>query len=256
MTFMVGWLAISGVPPFAGFWSKDEILAGAWLDNKLLWAIGLLTALLTAYYMSRQVFLVFYGEDRWKEADDGHEVHPPHESPWVMTTPLVILAVLAAIGGLLNLPFASSLQFLSHWLEPSFGGAYHHHEFTGYTQWFLALAATAAAGIGIFAAYSTWYRRRPAELANLEPEPMKRAWYVDAGFSAFFGGPGRWVADKAAFVVDKGAIDGAVNGVAALVRNSGSQLRKVQTGFVRNYALGVAAGAVLLLAYAFARGEL
>ncbi|HVM08089.1 MAG TPA: NADH-quinone oxidoreductase subunit L [Acidimicrobiales bacterium] len=273
-TFMVGWLAISGVPPFAGFWSKDEILAGAFLDNKLLWLVGLATAFLTAYYMSRQVFLVFYGEERWRSPEhagehdkeelthaeksvgghaDDHGAGQPHESPWVMTVPLVVLAALSVVGGALNLPFAKSVMFLEHWLEPSFGDALHPHEFEGYTQWFLALAATAAAAGGIFLAYSTWYRRRPEELANLEPEPLKKAWYVDAGYSALMGGPGRWIADKTAYVVDKGVIDGAVNGVATLVRGGGDQLRKVQTGYVRNYAVGIAAGVVVLLAYTLVR---
>src|SRR5438477_737169 len=87
-TFIIGWLAISGVPPFAGFWSKDDILAAAWQKSHLLWGVGLLTALLTAYYMTRQVILVFYGEARWNNAE-GHEVHP-HEAPWTMTLPLVV----------------------------------------------------------------------------------------------------------------------------------------------------------------------
>ncbi|HEX4979328.1 MAG TPA: NADH-quinone oxidoreductase subunit L [Acidimicrobiales bacterium] len=260
-TFMVGWLAIAGVPPFAGFWSKDEILAGAWLDNKALWVVGLVTAFLTAYYMSRQVFLVFYGEERWRHADhhdEGHAAHgpEPHESPWAMTLPLVVLAGLAVVGGALNLPFSSDVMFLEHWLEPSFGEALHHHEFDGYTQWFLAAAAIVAAGAGIALAYATWYRRQPEELGGLEPEPLRRAWYVDAGYSSLMGGPGRWVADKLAFVVDKRVVDGAVNGVAAVVRGGGTQLRRLQTGYVRNYALGIAGGVVLVLAYSLVRTSL
>ncbi|HEX7166328.1 MAG TPA: NADH-quinone oxidoreductase subunit L, partial [Acidimicrobiales bacterium] len=273
-TFLVGWLAISGLPPFAGFWSKDEILAGAWLDNRLLWLVGLLTALLTAYYMSRQVFLVFYGDERWRDAPvaDKHELTEPeepvgthadahggghggdpHESPWTMTVPLVVLAALAVVGGLLNLPFSNRIQFLAHWLEPSFGEAFHEHEFDGMEQWFLAIAATAAAASGVAIAYLTWYRKRPAENENLEPQVLERAWYLDAAYSALVGGPGRWVADKAAFVVDKGVVDGAVNGVATLVRAGGERLRAVQTGYVRNYALGLAGGVVLLLAWTLAR---
>jgi len=105
ITFMVGWLAIAGVPPLAGFWSKDEILLAAWDRGTIFWAVGLATALLTAYYMSRQVFLVFYGEARWGAPGEAGEVShasEPHESPWTMTVPLVVLAVLAAIGGALN----------------------------------------------------------------------------------------------------------------------------------------------------------
>src|SRR4051794_40157121 len=149
VTFLVGWLAISGVPPFSGFWSKDEVLAGAFNRSPVLWAIGVLVALLTAYYMSRQVFLVFYGDERFREAahattghadaasgedeaehgelTDPEPVHhgdhsgDPHESPWVMTAPLVVLAFLAVGGGLLNLPLFHGTLFLEHWLEPSIG---------------------------------------------------------------------------------------------------------------------------------------
>src|SRR5205085_6320248 len=151
-TFIVAWLAIAGVPPFSGFWSKDDILASAWDKSPILWAVGLVTALLTAYYMSRQVFLVFFGEDRWKQAADRHTPHEaaaepehepaaakhagapdaahgahgagahgdfkPHESPPTMAVPLIVLASLAAIGGLLNLPFGGYV--LEHFLEPVF----------------------------------------------------------------------------------------------------------------------------------------
>ncbi len=141
--FIVGWLAIAGVPPFSGFWSKDEILAFVWEKSPILWFVGVVTALLTAYYMTRQVILVFFGKERWDEArptypeapvepsptplavgaavaDDvhdheGHTFHP-HESSWIMTTPLVILAFFAATGGVLNLPIGH-LDFLHQWLE-------------------------------------------------------------------------------------------------------------------------------------------
>ena len=103
MTFIVGWLAIAGVFPFAGFWSKDEILAAAWVSetvngHQVLWGIGVLTAFLTAFYMTRQVRLVFFGEERWQ----GRLHHEPHESPKVMTMPLVVLAVLSVVGGALE----------------------------------------------------------------------------------------------------------------------------------------------------------
>ena len=253
-TFAVGWLAISGVPPLAGFWSKDEILLGAYLDNKLLWAVGLATALLTAYYMSRQVFLVFFGKERWR--DGGHKgdrAREPHESPWTMALPLVVLAALAVVGGALNLPFGKSWLFLEHWLEPSFGEALHDHDVAGGTKTMLAVAATAAALLGLAAAYVRWYRRPPEANVSLEPVVLKRAWYVDAAYTAFFGGPGRWLADRAAFTVDKGIIDGAVNGVANVVTTTGATMRKLQTGYVRNYALGLAAGVVLLLAWTVVR---
>src|SRR6266550_604717 len=128
-TFIVGWLSIAGVPPFSGFWSKDEILINAWDKSPVLWAVGAITALLTAYYMSRQVFLVFFGEPRWQgDAAEEHGAHgdlKPHESPWTMALPLVGLALLSTFGGALNLPISPNTEFLRKWLEPLFGSALH-----------------------------------------------------------------------------------------------------------------------------------
>ena len=277
-TFLVGWLAISGVPPLSGFWSKDEVLAGAWSKSPLLWAVGVLVALLTAYYMSRQVFLVFYGEDRWRhagahheDAETGHEdgehgqltepepVHAdaghggaePHESPWVMTLPLVVLAGLAAVGGLLNLPLFKATLFLEHWLEPSLGHV-EHHVLTSATKIGLGAFAAVAAVAGIALAYVTWFKKRPEENENLEPAILAKAWRYDEGVAALVGGPGRAVAEVAA-ATDRNIVDGAVNGLATLVREGGGQLRKLQTGYVRNYALGLAGGVVVLLLWTLVR---
>ncbi len=139
-TFVVGWLAIAGVFPLAGFWSKDEILARAWFDHSYgLWAVGLVGALLTAFYMTRQVYLVFYGDERWREQAEpavAEPPHEPHEAPWTMRVPLLALAGLSVLGGLISLPFTKpNLEFLTTWLEPvvaparapeitSFGGAF------------------------------------------------------------------------------------------------------------------------------------
>ena len=119
--FIIGWLAIAGVPPFAGFWSKDEILLFAWDKSPVLWAVGLATALLTAFYMTRQVIMVFFGEARWNDHSEEHGAHgdfKPHESPKIMLFPLVVLSVLSVLGGLLQLPFTKNLHFLERWLEP------------------------------------------------------------------------------------------------------------------------------------------
>jgi NADH-quinone oxidoreductase subunit L len=248
-TFLVGWLAISGVPPFAGFWSKDEILAGAFNRSPVLWAAGVLVALLTAYYMSRQVVLVFYGAERF-ESEGDHAVHP-HESPWVMTAPLVILAVLAMAGGLINLPLFHGTLFLEHWLEPSLGHV-ETETLTNATKIALGAVAVVAAAIGIGLAYVTWYRKRPEENANLEPAILREAWRYDAAVAAFVGGPGEAAANGIA-AFDKQVVDGAVNGTATIVREGGGQLRKLQTGYVRNYALGLAGGVVLLLAWTLLR---
>ena len=254
-TFIVGWLAIAGVPPFSGFWSKDDILLGAWEKNRFLWLIGLITALMTAYYMSRQVFLVFFGGERWKNADtaktpaeaDAHGAHgdfKPHESPATMALPLIVLAALAAIAGILKTP-------LEHWLEPVLAHP-HHFASSGSTKLGLILVTTVAALAGVGIAYLIWMGRRVKESA-VEPQVLRRAWYVDELYQKVVEAPSRALANFSAFVVDAKVIDGTVNGVGALVRAGGSRLRTVQSGFVRNYALAVALGAVAILAYAVAR---
>jgi NADH-quinone oxidoreductase subunit L len=274
-TFIVGWLAIAGVIPFAGFWSKDEILASAWQDNKILWAVGFVTAILTAFYMSRQVYLVFYGEARWHERDikspdealaepehepaaataapgDEAEHHEgdPHESPWIMLVPLVVLACLSLVGGVINLPWWLTLE---HWLEPSLEGSLHELEVAGWIQVTLAVVTLAGAIGGILAARAVYLRQRvPAE--RVEPPVLQHAWYVDEGLSAVVDGPVEEVADGAA-AFDRRGIDGLVNGIAHVIQAGGSQLRVLQTGYVRNYALGMAAGAVLLLAFFITRAS-
>jgi NADH-quinone oxidoreductase subunit L len=260
-TFIVGWLAIAGVPPFAGFWSKDEILVNAWDKSKILWGVGIVTALLTAYYMSRQVFLVFFGKPRWQgdaseppeeaEPAAAHGAHGdfrPHESPWTMALPLVALAGLAAVGGALNLPINKSTEFLTKWLEPVFGGRLHEVTATTSTKWTLAVVSIVMALAGIALARAVYLAHRIREEA-MEPAVLAHAWYFDAFVSAFVDGPGRLVAAWTAYVFDLKVIDGAVNGVATLVRDTGDRVRRIQTGFVRNYALGVAAGAVVLFAF-------
>jgi NADH-quinone oxidoreductase subunit L len=290
-TFIVGWLAIAGVPPFAGFWSKDEILANAWDKSPILWAIGLVTALLTAYYMSRQVFLVFFGQDRWQHAAHAHDAQDataeaehepaavtpaaatasaaatgataastaaakhgahgdfkPHESPPVMAIPLIVLAVLGGIGGLLNLPFGGYV--MEHFLEPVFHDHLHHLSLDSGQKVALAALAIAASLAGIGVAYLVYMRNR---LPRVEPRVLSRAWYVDDLYDNTVAKPGRRFATFSADVFDAKVVDGAVNGAATLVRSGGTALRKIQTGFVRNYALAVAVGAVGVLAYVVSR---
>ena len=286
-TFIIGWLAIAGVPPFAGFWSKDDILLNAYEKSPILWAVGLLTALLTAYYMARQVFLVFWGAERWRDAPAaanaeltepepiavdhgagsadtavvGHAAHAgpdahgghgrePHESPWLMAGPLVVLAALSVVGGLINLPFGSWAR-LEHWLEPVFGESLHHVEATSGTKLTLAAVAVLAALAGIGFAYATFMKAH--RLDAYEPAILKRAWGIDALYAAVIVTPGRALSSFAAYVVDAKIIDGVVNGLGTVVRGSGGVLRKVQTGYVRNYALGVAFGATLLLGWVMVR---
>ena len=248
VTFIVGWLAIAGVPPLAGFWSKDEILAYAFDSSPALWVVGLVTAVLTAFYMSRLVFMTFYGEARY-----GDERHP-HEPSTLMTVPLVVLAGAAVVAGAMNLPFSSDLHFLGTWLEPSLFGNEAHLGIGGGLQWLLALAAVAGGVVGIAGAAAIYLRHRiPAGL--VEWPASARAFYVDEAVTRFVGGPGRRAFELVA-AFDVKVVDGAVDGVGRSVRAGGTALRRVQSGFVRFYALLTAAGAVALLVWFLTRASL
>ena len=256
-TFIVGWLAIAGVPPFAGFWSKDEILLYVYADNRLLYVVGMVTALLTAYYMTRQVILVFFGEARWHDASADHGAHGdfrPHESPKVMLVPLVVLSVLSVVGGGMQLPFSKSLHFLEHWLEPVIEGAERDIKGTwAYDNKYVLLGvAIVVALTGIALSVAVYAKRR---LPAVEPKLLENAWYYDASVARVVGGPGA-AAFRGVTAFDVRVVDGAVNGTAALARGLGSVVRRSQTGFVRAYAAIIALGTVGLLAWFVWRGWL
>jgi NADH-quinone oxidoreductase subunit L len=259
-TFIVGWLAIAGIPPLAGFWSKDDILLYASQKSWILWAIGFVTALLTAYYMTRQVILVFFTDERWNDARPEHpaegeyhadvhgELHP-HESPVLMLLPLVVLAGLAVIGGFLNLPFSRTTKYLDRWLEPVLGPAQTQINVAGSFQVGMVAITTLVAIGGAVLAYVVYQRRK---LRAFEPAILENGWYVNAAYSWFIGGPGRQAFEAVAWF-DKHVVDGAVEGLGGGARWLGGQLRKVQSGYVRNYAVGIAAGAVLLMVWFLSR---
>ena len=249
--FIVAWLAIAGIFPFAGFWSKDEILAVAYRDRQYgLWVAGVVGALVTAFYMARQVRLVFYGDQRWEDTAR------PHESPLVMTAPMVVLAALTVLGGLLNLPF-QSLEWLTRWLEPTFAGVAEPEGGSFAAGAALAALASGVSVVGIGLAFRLYRRGLTAGdplASHLGPAAgvLERAYGIDGAYAAAAAGPARrlaWVATT----VEGTIIDGAVNGTGRLVRAAGERLRRLQSGLVRRYALGIALGAVLLLAWALLR---
>ena len=242
-TFIVGWLAIAGVPPFAGFWSKDEILLAAWEQKNigpLLWVIGLITALLTAYYMSRQVILVFFGDQRWDE--DAH----PHESSWTMTIPLCVLAGAAIVGGAINLPLVKDWLVLEHFLEPIFNDPHHFSSGT-ITKVALAVISVCAAVAGISLAVLSWLTRQ-ISTDRLEPDFLENAMYVDSTYARVVDGIGTSSFQGAADI-DERFVDGTVNTVGKLTMRLGRLIRPAQSGYIRNYAVGVALGALVLVAF-------
>ena len=261
ITFLIGWFSIAGVPPFSGFWSKGDVLENAWAVTPALWVIGAVSAFLTAYYMGREYFLVFMGERRWTEGrqvagvhDHGSAAHDglhPHDPSWHMSLPLVVLATLAALGGFINLPFHPNFVFLERWLDPVVGANLLTTHFSVGQQWLFAVVDAAIALTGVAVAATVW--RATAERPALEPRFLFMAWFIDRGEDRLVARTSTALANFTATVVESRVIDGAVNGVANLTRWSGERLRRVQSGYVRNYALGLVAGLVVLVAYVLVR---
>ena len=253
VTSAIAVLAISGIPPISGYWSKDDILAatferGGWYY--VLWAVGLLTAGLTAFYMTRWFILTFLGEPRW--AEGAH----PHESPKVMTLPLVGLAVLTVVAGFVNTPFYPGLELF---LEPSFEGIAQAHPPGSPLVWIIAAVSTFAglAGIGIAALIYLGpadFRQRLGERLSGVLRMWEAGYGVDVAYDRALAEPGRRLAGIAAFDIDAKVIDGTVNGVGGLVSTIGRSLRPVQSGMVRSYAVLLAAGAVVLVVWFVAAG--
>ncbi|MDA2978850.1 MAG: NADH-quinone oxidoreductase subunit L [Actinomycetota bacterium] len=239
-TMGAAWLAISGIFPFSGFWSKDEILAatfaqgGAWY---LLWGIGIVVAVLTAFYMTRLFVLTFLGKPRWDA--DAH----PHESPASMTIPLIVLGAFTVSFGLVNTPFRLSFE---HFLEPSFHGIPHVEGLTNVLITSLASVTLVVAIAGIVVA---WRRYRVDELPVEVGGWWDRAlvgFGVDDLYGRWIVAPGRRASELASRA-DAVVLDGAAHGIATGVRSAGEALKPVQSGRVRTYAGILAVAAVALV---------
>ena len=210
---------------------------GGWFS--VLWVIGLVTALMTAFYMMRQWVLVFMGEPRWDKGVD------PHESPRVMTIPLVVLALLSIVGGLVNTPFRTSLE---SFLEPAFEMVSMQHPPEGAGLVLLLAGLSVFAGVVGIAAAVLAYRRRPEQWREFEDgfQPLWGRWEdaygVDNAYGRVLVAPGKKLAEVTAFSVDVPLIDGAVNGVGRIVRDLGEWARPLQTGYVRSYGALFLAG--------------
>jgi NADH-quinone oxidoreductase subunit L len=169
-----------------------------------------------------------------------------------MLVPLIVLAFLAFFGGIINLPWYP-FNLLDRWLEPVVGAASNPRHSSSTFKAVNAIVATCFSVAGIIIGLRVW-ERSPAH-PELEPTFLKRGWFIDWLYAQTIERPGLALASFCAWVLDKRVIDGAVNGVGVLVRDSGTQLRKLQTGFVRTYALGIAAGTVAILAYVVVRAS-
>ncbi len=257
-TFLIGALAISGVTGLAGFWSKDEIIVGSYhAGYPVIAALGLITAGLTAFYMFRLYFLAFEGKPRY----DQEHVHP-HESPATMTVPLVILAIPSlVIGALVGFPPDGGAihTFLGKAIRSDLFES--HGPVSSSTSWTFGILSSVVAVGGIFLAFAMYMR--------LSPNPytlgdrlhaiwlfLWHKWYFDEIYDVLFV-KGTLALAMALWAFDRYVVDGAVNGVGTVVSRSSGRLRRVQTGFVANYALAIALGAVLIVGvYLIARGNI
>ncbi|MGZ4610268.1 MAG: NADH-quinone oxidoreductase subunit L [Actinomycetes bacterium] len=241
VTFGLGWLAIIGVPPFSGFWSKDKIIEAAFVgDGWRPWVFGgaaLIGAGITAFYMTRLFLMTFHGKRRW--TDDVH----PHESPLIMTIPLMVLAIGSAGLGLVLGP----TNALVDWLAPVTGAPGDENPVLSVPVLLTLTLLLVVAGAAL-----AWqmYEREPvperAPVGSVLTRAARRDLYQDAVNEALLMRPGQYLTRFLVFFDNRG-IDGAVNGLAALLGGTSGRFRRLQTGFVRSYALSMFAGAALLV---------
>jgi NADH-quinone oxidoreductase subunit L len=259
-TMLIATLAIAGIPPLAGFFSKDSILLSAFQieGGHPLYAIGLLTALLTSFYMFRLIFLTFHGKQRYDE----HHVHV-HESPWSMLGPLVILAVLSVIGGWLAAPALwGGPDYFTNFLAPVFGSAASGAEAVNEAaahqlEMILAIVAVASALMGLGVAYWLYIRQpsKPEQIAkSIRPvyHTLLNKYYVDEFYAAVVIKPLMWISTNILWkIVDVAGIDGTVNGIARGATSIGDTVRHTQSGNTRSYAVWVVIGALVVIAVIF-----
>ncbi|MCI0486014.1 MAG: NADH-quinone oxidoreductase subunit L [Blastocatellia bacterium] len=271
-TMIAGWLAISGVPLFSGFFSKDEILYKSFTSSALhapwpmvLWIVGAMTALLTAVYMTRLMVLTFWGSERFKEAshsDDHHSDHAhggdhhpaPKESPLSMTVPLIVLALGAVAAGYLGVPEGLSGGAISNHIEHLLEPAIAHPAETNHalaaedhsTEFILTGVSVVIAFIGIIGGW-LWFKRRPLWQP---PRLLEGKYYVDEAYDAAIIQPIKTVSTRVLWkIIDVTIIDGAVNGAANLAARVGDAMRYLQSGLARSYVVVVVVGALLLIGY-------
>ncbi len=311
-TMVTGWLAIAGIPIFAGFFSKDEILyktfaadsyfpAGQFPGNEILWVVAVITAILTAIYMTRMMVMTFWGKERFHEeadvhayiehghddqtqhADEDEDEHhhalphdfKPHESPWVMTFPLIVLAFLSTVGGLIGVPYAMSslvgmgeVNFFEQTLEPVIAkdakkdGS--HSETKSETKTATAtehkthspevifkerVLAALSVVVALFGMGIGWFVFQKDPLRKM-PKILEQKWRLDEFYNGYIVDPitsfsrnGLWKG------FDLGVIDGIIHGIGQMVTTLGSMARSIQVGFVRSYAAFILLGALVVLGY-------
>ncbi len=252
MTMLLGTIAISGVPGFSGFFSKDEILAHTYEHSPTLWFFGMLTSMLTAFYMFRLMFLTFWGSFRGTK----EQHHHLHESPKAMTFPLIVLAVLSVIGGVIGLPhFWGQHNFIGEHLEPLIlrkNPSTLPHD----TEWMLMGIASLAALAVIYVAYIIYRQRNIIPLNENDKMPalqkvIYNKYYVDEIYDAIIRKPVDAISTVFYKFVDKQIIDGIVEGVGTTVKGIGSVVRLVQQGDISFYIITMMLGVIGILLFTF-----
>jgi NADH-quinone oxidoreductase subunit L len=257
LTFFIGTIAISGIPPFAGFFSKDEILAHAYAHNKFFWLLGILGSIMTAFYMFRLFFLTFYGPFRGTKEQYTHL----HESPKAMTIPLIALAALSIVGGFFGIPHVIGKVIghvphaLNDFLKPVFEKSemrmFSHH-LTDSTEWSLMLIAVAALAAIIYFAYNYYIVQKhlPAEddqEVSAVQKVIYNKYYVDELYTALIKKPLNSLAKQLYKVIDLKVIDALVNGVGSTVKFVSGNIRLLQTGHIGFYIFAMVLSIVLIL---------
>ncbi len=247
-TFLVGCIAIAGIPPFSGFFSKDEILIGAYAHNPILYWIGLGGALMTAFYMFRLYAMTFRGSFRGTQEQEHHL----HESPWQMTMPLIVLAILAMAAGLVGIPelFVKDAHMLEHYLAPVFAASTQlkeAHHLSHLTEYMLLGVSLTLITIAIFYALNRFSKRPETADATGFGKILANKWYVDELYHNIISKPLNAIAAFFNRFVEKSGIDGIVNGVGKTIHWSSRNLRLLQSGQVGSYVLWMVLGILVFI---------
>ena len=248
LTFLIGCIAIAGIPPFSGFFSKDEILAGAFEKNPVYWGIGVVTAAMTAFYMFRLYGMTFLGKFRGTPEQEHHL----HESPAAITFPLIVLAVLAIVGGWVGIPevFMHGGHKLAEFLAPIFAQSTalaEKHELAHSTEWMLMIVSVSVVLVAIIFAWSKYSKYEKTEISSAGINKiLENKWYVDELYDAVIARPLKSLSVFFDNVVEKKGIDGIVNGVGRAVNYGSRQLRWLQSGQVGAYVLLMVIGMLVL----------
>ena len=253
ITFLIGCLAIAGIPPFAGFFSKDEILVASFVRNPVLYIIGAAGALMTAFYMFRLYALTFQGNFRGT-----HEQHHHlHESPAAITIPLIILALLSVIGGWIGIPelFIQNGHALNHFLDPVFSASHRlqpEHHLEHRTEWIMMGTVVLLTVVIIIYAWNRFSRLQPAAgEARGFGKLLERKWYVDELYHTIIVRPVNWLSGFLNEWIERSGIDWLVNGVGRSVQYSSRQVRHLQSGQVGNYILLMVVSMVIFFVIQF-----